>query len=210
MVVKTATYVPSEVFEEKQFFFENWKWFQPSSDSEKKKNRASNQKVFFRVHTTKIRGSKEMFWGIKISLSKKFYFSVLLFGVGAISLSFCKFLQSGVSNNQSTCGEKKMKKLFFEKLFSSTNFGFWVEKTWTFSKTVRHDSQKRSLHEQMNIFRIIFGSKIICMKVFRHWTEGSDFLRKCFLRVVKGAVHVSSATLWENDDRGRLYFLWLV
>ena len=107
--------------------------------------------------------------------------------------------------------EQKMGKLTLKNspFFKIIN-GLWAEKIWNFSKTVSPNSQNRSLRLQMNIFRNMFGSKIICMKVFRHWTEASDFLRKCFLRVVKGAVHVSSATLRENDDRGRLYFLWLV
>ena len=41
-------------------------------------------------------------------------------------------------------------------MFSLNNFGLWAEKTWTFSKTVGHDSQNRSLPVQMTIFRI-FG-----------------------------------------------------
>ena len=36
---------------------------------------------------------------------------------------------------------------------SLINFGLWGEKTWTFSKSVRHDSQNRSLLVQMTIFR---------------------------------------------------------
>ena len=45
-------------------------------------------------------------------------------------------------------------KINLEKLFSLNNFGIWAEKTWTFSKTVRHDFQNRSLPVQMTIFRI--------------------------------------------------------
>ena len=92
----------------------------------------------------------------------------------------------------------------------SINFEFWRKKTWFFSKTVRHDSQNRSPPVQLTIFRNFSGSKNICMKVFGHWTETSDFPRKCFLRVVKGAFQVFSATLWEKDDKSKLYILWLV
>ena len=97
-----------------------------------------------------------------------------------------------------------------ENLFSLNNFGLWAEKNWTSSKTVRHDSQNRSLPVQMTVFRNWCGSKNSCLKVFGHWTETSDFRRKCFPRVVKRTVHVSSATLWEIDDNGKFYILWLV
>ena len=44
----------------------------------------------------------------------------------------------------------------------------------------------------------ISGRKNNCMKVFGHRTERSVFRRKCFLRVVKGAFQVFSATLWKK------------
>ena len=98
-----------------------------------------------------------------------------------------------------------------EKLFALNNFVFWAEKkTWTFSKTVGHDSQNRSLHMQMKTSRNFSGSKNICIKVFGHWTEASDFLRNVLLRVAKVAFQVSSATLWEKTDKTKRYFLWLV
>ena len=89
---------------------------------------------------------------------------------------------------------------------------FWIlrKKTCTFSKTVRHDSQNRSLPVQKTIFRKFPGSKTIWRKVFDHWTETSDFGRKCFLRIVKGAFQMSSASLLERDDKSKLYILWLV
>ena len=96
---------------------------------------------------------------------------------------FCQVCQT---TNQRV-ERKKMAKLFFEKLISLTNFWLWAEKTWTFSKTVRHDSQNRSLQEQMNNFRKFYGSKKICLKVSGHWTETSDFRRKYFLSIVKSA-----------------------
>ena len=101
-------------------------------------------------------------------------------------------------------------KINLENLFFYSIFGLWAEKTWTFSKTVRHDSQNRSLHAQMNIFRIFSGIKNICRKVFSQWTETSDFRLKCFLGVVKAAFQVSSATLRERGDESKLYILWLV
>ena len=65
------------------------------------KNRASSQKIFFRVCTTGIRASREKFWGKMISLSKEFYFSVIIFGVWVISLSF--FSQSFKQNSLVRC-----------------------------------------------------------------------------------------------------------
>ena len=47
------------------------------------------------------------------------------------------------------------------------------------------------------------------MKVFGLWTERWEFLRNVLLRVANGAFQVSSATLWEKDDKSKLYFLWL-
>ena len=172
------------------------------------KNRALSQKFFFRVFTTGIRASRGMFWGKRISLSRMF----LCYHFWSLS-DFFVFLQNCLVR----CAKPPIivqreinGKINLEKLFSLNNFGLWAEKTWTFSKTVRHDSQNRSLHVQMIIFRKFSGSKNICIKVFGHWTETSDFQRKGFLRVFKGAFQVSSATLWENDDKLEFYILWLV
>ena len=154
------------------------------------------------------RASGEIFWGKRISLSRNF-FSVIIFGVWVFSLSFCKtvvrYVKPPIIVQREINGKYNLK-----KMFSLNNFGLWAAKTWNFSKTVRHDSQNRSLHAQMNIFRFFSGIKIICMKVFGHWTETSDFWLKCFLRVVKAAFQVFSATLREKDDKSELYILSLV
>ena len=42
------------------------------------------------------------------------------------------------------------------------------------------------------------GSKKNRMKVFGLWMESTVFWQKFFLRLAKGAFHVSSATLWET------------
>ena len=68
----------------KTVFF--WTRLQTSSDFEMKK-RAFSKKVFFRYFTAGIRASREMSWGKKISLSKKLYFPVIIFGVWMIYLS---------------------------------------------------------------------------------------------------------------------------
>ena len=120
-----------------------------------------------------------------------------------------KFFSQVCQNHPSACRENKIGEINLENLFSLNNFGLWAEKTWTFSKTVRHDSQNLSLHVQMNIFKKISGSKNNCMKVFGHRTERSVFRRKCFLRVVKGAFQVFSSTLWEKDDKVNFTFCGL-
>ena len=51
------------------------------------KKRAFSKKIFFRFFTTGIRASREISWGKKISLSKKFCFPVIIFGVWVIYLS---------------------------------------------------------------------------------------------------------------------------
>ena len=45
---------------------------------------------------------------------------------------------------------------------------------------------------------------------FGLWPVRSASLLKVLLRVDKGAVHVSSATLWEKDDRSKLFCLCLL
>ena len=159
---------------------------------------------------TEICTSREKFWGKMISLSKKFYFSVIIFGVWVISLSFLQNSLVRCVKPPIIVRREKIRETNLEEMFSLNNFGLWAEKIWTFSKTLRHDSQNRSLHVQMIIFRNFSGSKTIWMEVFGHWTETSDFPRKCFLRVVKGAFQVFSATLWEKDDESKLYILSLV
>ena len=58
----------------KNSFFLKWNMFANIFGLADEKNRAFSQKVFFRVFTTRIRASRELFWGKMISLSKKFYF----------------------------------------------------------------------------------------------------------------------------------------
>ena len=173
------------------------------------KNRAFSKKVLFRVFTTGIRASREMFWGKMISLSEKFSFSVIIFGVWLISLSFLQIslvrcVKPPIIVRREKNGEINLEKLFFQSILNLR------KKTWFFSKTVRHGSQNRSPPVQLTIFRNFSGSKNICMKFFGHWTETSDFPRKCFLRVVKGAFQVFSATLWEKHDKSKIYILCLV
>ena len=70
----------------KTVFFSNWIANLFGLWDEKKG--FSSEKVFFRVFTTRIRASIGIFWGKMISLSKKFYFFVIIYGVWVISLSF--------------------------------------------------------------------------------------------------------------------------
>ena len=139
---------------------------------------------------------------------KSFYFSATIFGVWVIPLSFLQISLAKCVKPPINVWREKIREINLEEMFSLNNFGLWAEKIWTFSKTLRHDSQNRSLHVQMIIFRNFSGSKTIWMEVFGHWTETSDFPRKCFLRVVKGAFQVFSATLWEKVDKNKLYVLW--
>ena len=97
----------------------------------------------------------------------------------------CKILQSGVSNRQTTCGKKKIVEISLEKFCPLNDFGLWGEKIWTFCKTVRHDSQNRSLTVQMTNLSNFSGSKNNCLNVFGDWTETSDFWRKLFSGLAK-------------------------
>ena len=189
-------------------FFFKWNMFANIFGLRDEKNRAFGQKIFFRVFTTGIRASSGKFWGKRISLSRMFF----CYHFWSLS-DFLVFLQNCLvrcAKPPITVQSEINGKINLEKLFSLNNFGLWAEKTWTFSKTVRHDSRNRSLHVQMIIFINFSGSKSICRKIFGHRTETSDFQRKGFLRLVKGTFQVSSATLWKKDDKIKLYIFWLV
>ena len=153
----------------------------------------------FGVHTTEIRASREIFWGKKYFSFEKVFFFCYHFSSCS---DFFVFLQTSsvrcVKPPTNVRREKKIGEIKLEKLCASNIFGLWEEKTWSFSKTVKHDSQNRSLPEQMNNFRKFYGSKNIYLKVFGLWTETSDFLRKLLLKVAKGAIQVSSATFQKN------------
>ena len=177
------------------------------------KNRAFCQKVFFRVLTLRIRASSEIFTGKMISFSKKFFISVTICGVWVIPLSFLQIsLTKCVKPPINVWREKNWGNYPSKYLFFFFFNHFWVLswKNLDFQQNRRQDSRNCSLQVQKNFFRKFSGSKNIAMKVFGHWMEASDFRWKCFLRVVEGTVHVSSTTLWENDDKRKLYFLWLV
>ena len=127
------------------------------------KKRAFSQKLVFRVFTTGNRASREMFRGKRISLSRKFFFCYHFWSLS----DFFVFLQNCLVR----CAKPPIivqreiyGKINLEKLFPLNNFGLWAEKTWTFSKTVRQDSQNRSLRVQRNKFRIFFWARLIVWK----------------------------------------------
>ena len=171
------------------------------------KSGSFSQKVFFRVQPTKFRASRAIFWGKSFLFPKCFF----LLSILEFDWFLCLFpkMFNQVCQITDQLAEKKIWGVNLENCFLNH---FWTlrKKTCTFSKTVRHDSQNRSLPVQKTIFRKFPGSKTIWRKVFDHWTETSDFGRKCFLRIVKGAFQMSSASLLERDDKSKLYILWLV
>ena len=139
-------------------------------------------------------------------VSRKFFFRYHYWSLSDFLVFLAKFFIKLCQTSNQRAERKKLGKLTFEKVvffLQKINFGIGGEKTWTFSKIVRHDSQNRRLTVQMTIFRNFSGSKTIWMEVFGHWTEKSVFRRKWFLRVVKGAFQVSSETLCEKDDRSK-------
>ena len=87
------------------------------------KNRAFSKKVLFRVFTTGIRASREMFWGKMISLSEKFSFSVIIFGVWVISLPFLQIslvrcVKPPIIVRREKNGEINLEKLFFQSILN--------------------------------------------------------------------------------------------
>ena len=118
-----------------------------------KKSRAFSRKVFFRVCITWYRAFRGISWGKLISLSKKFFFLLVSFSwIEQFLCRFAVFSSRCVKKAIYVRGEKKLRKLTLKNCYS-INFGLWAEKTWPFSKTVKHDSQNCSLRVQRNIFR---------------------------------------------------------
>ena len=101
----------------------------------------------------------------KFSLSKKLFFS-FWYHFSRLSNFFVilQFFQSVVSKHQYTCVEKRNWEKLTLKNCYSINFGLWAEKTWPFSKTVKHDSQNCSLRVQRNIFRNFSETTIFVWK----------------------------------------------
>ena len=205
MVVETANYVPFEIFGTKTVLLKlNCKLLRTLSW----KNRAFSQKVFFRVFTTEFRASREMFWGKKdLSFEKVLFFCYHFWSLSDFFVFCAKFFSQVCQTTDQRAERNKMGKLTWKTCFFNQFWTLRKNKTWFFSKTVRHDSQNCSLPGQLTNFRNFSGSKNICMKVFGPWTETSEFQRKGFLRVFKGAFKVSSATLWEKDDEREFYIL---
>ena len=174
------------------------------------KSRLFSRKQFCRVFITGYRPFRGIRWGKVISLSKKFRFFGIIFGGWTISLSFCKLLQSDVSKHRVTCVEKRNREKRTLKNYYSINFLFWVEKTSTFSKTVKHDSQNCSLRVQRKLFRNFPETTISVWKFLLFEREARISCQNVLRRVAKGAFYVSRATLWEKDDRSKLFCLWLL
>ena len=64
-----------------------------------------------------------------------------------------QFFQSVVSKQRFTFVERRnWEKLTLTNCYS-INFGLCAEKSWTFSKTLKHDSQNCSLRDQRKVFR---------------------------------------------------------
>ena len=76
-----------------------------------------------------------------------------------------------MSKHRFTCLEKRNSEKLTLKNCYSINFGFWAEKTWTFSKTVKPDFQNCSLRVQGNNFRYFSEARLLLWKF-------SDFERK--------------------------------
>ena len=184
--------------------------FQPSSDFDVKESSAFNRKDLCRVFITWYRTFRGISWGKQISLSKKFFFFLAsFFYIEQFLCRFAVFLISCVTTAIYVRGEEKLRKLTLKNCYS-INFGLWADKTWPFSKTVKHDSQNCSLRVQRNIFRNFPETTIIVWKFLFFEREDRISCRKVFRRVAKGAFHVSRATLWEKDGRSKLFCLWLL
>ena len=152
--------------------------------------------------------SRGICWGKVISLFKKFYsfwchFWKVSNFVVVLQNSLVTCLKARVTCVKNRNCENKQ-----WNYFTSPIWDFELKKLGLSAK--KHDFQNCSLRVPRNKFRNFFWSKIKCMKIFGFWTERSVFLRYVLLRVAKGAFHLSSATLWEKDDRSKLYFLRLV
>ena len=133
-----------------------------------KKNGSFNQGVFFRVQPTKTRASREIFrWKKHFSFEKVLFFCYHLWSLS----DFFVFLQSCLVwcvklpinvGKEKHWGNWLSKNLFF--FLQKINFGFWAETTWTFSKTVRRDSQNIAYICRWSLSEIFMEAKIFVWK----------------------------------------------
>ena len=111
------------------------------------------EKIFSGFFSTGYRAFRGIGWGKQISLSKEFFSFWYHFSRLSNFFVVSQFFQSVVSKQRFTFVEKRnWEKLTLTNCYS-INFGLCAEKSWTFSKTLEHDSQNCSLRDQRKIFR---------------------------------------------------------
>ena len=207
MVVKTAIYVSFQGFEGKHLFLKIEHDFKLLRTLIWKKC-VFQSRSFFQGST-----NKNSRFQRNISMKKDFSFENVFFSVIILEFPwflclFAKLLSQVCQTTDQRRERKQLRNLtwkfcFFRQFWTlrRKNLDFqWNCKAWFSKPTCADDHFQNFCH----------GSKTIWMKVFGLWTETSVFWRKWFLRVVKGGLQVSSATLWEKIDKSQLYILWPV
>ena len=170
---------------EKNIFF--WNWCANFFGLWGEKNRAFSQKFSSGSIQQKFALPKKCFREKWFLFRKSFIFLLSFFEFEWFLCRFAKCFSQVCQATDQRAERTKLGKLTFEIfVFFQKQFCVLSRKTWIFSKTVRVDSQYRSLHVQMNIFKRFCGSKNNCMKVSGHRTETPDFRWKCFLGVFEG------------------------
>ena len=81
-------------------------------------------------------------------------------------------------------GEEKLRKLTLKNCYC-IKFGFWAEKNWPFSKTVKYDSQNCSLRIQRSIFRNFPDTAVFVWKFLLFEREDRISCRKIYAGLPK-------------------------
>ena len=122
------------------------------------KSKDFSRKSLFRFFATGYHASRGISWGKVISLTKKFY--SILYHFWRLS-NFFVVLQIAsfrcVKTPIYVCRKKKLGKSNIKKTVILSISDFEQKKTWSFSRTVKHDSQNCRLRVQTNNFKNFSG-----------------------------------------------------
>ena len=208
MVVKTATCVPFED-SEVQHFFEKlhnvstffWVWDKKLGFLSKKFSQGFYNRIS-RFQRNKLRKTDFPF-------QKVFFLFGIIFLIEQFLCRFAIFLISCVKAAIYVRGEEKLRELTLKNCYS-IKFGFWAEKTWPFSKTVKHDSQKCSLGIQRSIFKNFPETTIIVWKFLFFEREDRISCQKIYAGLPKAHFRCPEQHFENKYDRSKIFCLWLL
>ena len=209
MVVKTAIYVSFQGFQGKHLVLKIEHDFKLLRTLIWKKMGLSIKEFFSGFNQQKLALPEKYFDEKRFLFRKCFLFLLSFLEFQWFFCLFAKFFSLVCQTTDQRRERKKLGKLTWKNSFFNQ---FWTlrRKNLDFQQNCKAwFSKPLPTCADDHLQKFFYGSKTIWMKVFGLWTETSVLWRKWFLRVVKGGLQVSSATLWEKVDKSKLCILWL-